>query len=388
MTTGKTPATSQIEAFIALVVSNWEKKGKALGVDTYMQIQQLINKLPNKVKPAQLRGYLAPILVNNPQQQKDFYLFFDQMLEVYAAQQAQQELLLKAGETAGNQPVSRKAYPKLIQQWQGFSRKIQWLVVLGLVTSIFVPVSLVFYVKQLRHNHLQEQEILRDPIFNEQASSTTNTVKPPAVKQNPQTGKPGQTPTPAPHAPKTARDSSSFHENAPIYFESTKAGGLSFSTQHAYFSPLKGMILLLFTLSLILLGLWLRYRNRRFGLLPKLDPDLPHEWTIRIPFLHHVHMGESFNLAVAELRKRRATENLRLNLKQTVKATAEQAGMIDFKYSTLSQTKDYLVLLDLGSTRNQRSKLFELIIRSLEAQEVPLSLFYYRDDPQHCWNEQ
>ena len=389
MTTGKTPATSQIEAFIALVVSNWEKRSNALGVDTYMQIQQLINKLPNKVKPAQLRGYLAPILVNNPQQQKDFYLFFDQMLEVYTAQQAQQELLLKAGETAENQPVSSKAYPKLIQQWQGFSRKIQWLIVLGLVTSLFVPVSLVFYVKQLHRNYLQEQEILLDPIFNEQASSATpKTIKPPTVEQNPQTTQPKKTPTPAPNESQTAQDTSSFHENAPIYFESTKAGGLSFSTQHAYFSPLKGMILLPFTLSLILLGLWLRYRNRRFGLLPKLDPDLPHEWTIRIPFLHHVHMGESFNLAVAELRKRRATENLRLNLKQTVKATAEQAGMIDFKYSTLSQPKDYLVLLDLSLTRNQRSKLFELIIRSLEAQEVPLSLFYYRDDPQHCWNEQ
>lgn len=389
MTTGAAPTSLQIEAFIALVVSNWKEKGNTLGVDTYMQIQLLISNLSDEVKPAQLRGYLAPILVNNPQQQKDFYLFFDQMLEVYAAQQEQQKLLFKANETAGDQAVLSRFYPKLIQQWQGFSRKIQFLVVLGLVTSIVAPVSLVFYFKQLRHNYLKEQEILLDPIFNEEVvSSTTKDFQLPTTEENPQTAKPNQKPASAPNKPSTTQDSSSFQENTPLYFESTKAGGLSFGTQHAYFSPFKGMILLLFTLSLVLLGLWLRYKNRNFGLLSKLDPNLPHEWTIRIPFLHSVHLGEAFNLAVADLRKRQATEKLRLNLKQTVKATAEQAGMIDFKYSTLSQTKDYLVLLDLGSTRNQRSKLFELIIRSLEAQEVPLTLFYYRDDPRQCWNEQ
>ena len=310
------------------------------------------------------------------------------MLEVYAAQQEQQELLFHSN-AAAQHTIFNKSSRKIILQWQGFSRKIQFLIVLGLVTSIVVPLSLVSYFKQLRNNHLKEQEILADPIFKEQAaSSSTPNAKPPVAKKSPSTAKPEQASPAAPNAPKTAQDSSSFNENAPIYFESTKAGGLSFSTQHAYFSPLKGKILLLFTLCLVFIGLLLWYKNRKFGLLPELDPDLPHEWTIRIPFLHHVHMGEAFNLAVADLRKRQATENLRLNLKQTVKATAEQAGMIDFKYSALSQSKDYLVLLDLGSTRNQRSKLFELIIRALEDQEVPLSLFYYGNDPSRCWNEQ
>lgn len=389
MTRPTTNSISPVEPFVALLVSNWEKRGNALGVDTYLQIQRLLSNLPGEVKPSQLKNYLTPILVHNPQLQKDFYLFFEQMLEVYAAQQQQQELLFHTNEAA-QQTTFNRSSQKLIQQWQGFSRKIQFLIVLGLVTSIVAPLSLVAYFKQLRSDHLKEQEILRDPIFNEEiTSSTTKDFQPPAAKpQDPQITKPGQKTASAQNKPQTTQDSASFHENTPIYFESTKAGGLSFSTQHAYFSPFKWMLLFLFTLSLILLGLWLRYKNRKFGLLPDLDPDLPHEWTIRIPFLHSVHLGEAFNLAVADLRKRQATENLRLNLKQTVKATAEQAGMIDFKYSTLSQTKDYLVLLDLGTTRNQRSKLFELIIRSLEAQEVPLTLFYYRDDPRHCWNEQ
>ena len=379
---------SPIEPFIALLVSNWEKKGNPLGVDNYLQIQCVVANMGGEVKPSQLKNYLSPILAHNPQLQKDFYLLFDQMLEVYAAQQEQQEFLFHTHAAAQQQTIFNRSSRKIIQQWQGFSRKIQFLIVLGLVTSIVAPISLVTYFQQLRHNHLKEREILADPIFREPtaSSSTPNAIKPPLSKKNPSTAKPDRAPT---TAPKTTQDSSSFRENAPIYFESNKAGGLSFSTQHAYFSPLKGKILLLFTLCLVFVGLWLQYKNRKFGLLPELDPDLPHEWTIRIPFLHHVHhMGEAFNLAVADLRKRQATENLRLNLKQTVKATAEQAGMIDFKYSTLSQPKDYLVLLDLSLTRNQRSKLFELIIRSLEAQEVPLSLFYYRDDPQHCWNEQ
>lgn len=389
MTRPTTNSISPVEPFVALLISNWEKRGNALGVDTYLQIQRMINNLPSEVKPSQLKNYLTPILVHNPQLQKDFYLFFEQMLEVYAAQQQQQELLFHTNEAA-QQTTFNRSSQKLIQQWQGFSRKIQFLIVLGLVTSIVAPLSLVSYFKQLRSDHLKEQEILRDPIFNEEVtSSTTKDFQPPAAKpQDPQITKPGQKTAAAQNKPQTTQDSASFHENTPIYFESTKAGGLSFSTQHAYFSPFKWMLLFFFTLSLILLGLWLRYKNRKFGLLPDLDPDLPHEWTIRIPFLHSVHLGEAFNLAVADLRKRQATENLRLNLKQTVKATAEQAGMIDFKYSTLSQTKDYLILLDLGTTRNQRSKLFELIIRSLEAQEVPLTLFYYRDNPSHCWNEQ
>lgn len=378
---------SSIEPFIALLVSNWEKRGNALGVDTYLQIQCVVNNMSGEVKPSQLKNYLSPILAHNPQLQKDFYLFFDQMLEVYAAQQEQQALLFHTNAEAQQQIFFNRSSKKIIQQWRGFSRKIQFLIVLGLVTSIVAPISLVAYFKQLRLNHLKERKILADPIFREPtaSSSTPNAIKPPLSKKNPSTAKPDRAPT---TAPKTTQDSSSFRENAPIYFETSKAGGLSFSTQYAYFSPLKGKILLLFTLCLVFIGLWLQYKNRKFGLLPELDPDLPHEWTIRIPFLHHVHMGEAFNLAVADLRKRQATENLRLNLKQTVKATAEQAGMIDFKYSSLNQTKDYLILLDLGSTRNQRSKLFELIISALEEQEVPLSLFYYRNDQSHCWNEQ
>ncbi|MDX2072205.1 MAG: hypothetical protein SFV55_27475 [Haliscomenobacter sp.] len=381
---------SPIEPFIALLVSNWEKRGNSPGVDTYLQIQRVVNTLTGEIKPSQLKNYLAPILAHTPQLQKDFYTFFDQMLEVYAAQQEQQELLFQTNAT-GQQPSIYGHFPqKIILQWQGFSRKIQFLIVLGLITSIVVPVSLVAYFQQLRHNHLREQAILADPIFSEPRanSSLPNAYKSPATKKK----HPDGVSTPAspsnPNSPKLAEDSSSFSEKAPIYFESTKAGGLSFSTQHAYFSPLKGIILLAFTLCLIFIGLWLRYKNRKFGLQPELDPNLPHEWTIRIPFLHHIHMGEAFNLAVVDLRKRHASENLRLNLKQTVKATAEQAGMVDFKYSSLNQTKDYLILLDLGSTRNQRSKLFNLIINTLEEQEVPLSLFYYRDDPRRCWNEQ
>lgn len=387
MTRSTINSISPIEPFIALLVSNWEKRGNTIGVDTYLQIQRVVANLSGEVKPSQLQNYLSPILAHNPQLQKDFYLFFDQMLEVYAAQQEQQELLFHTNAAAQQQTVFNKSSKKIVRQWQGFSRKIQFLIVLGLITSIAAPISLVAYFKQVRSNHLKEREILADPIFREPtaSSSTPNAIKPPLSKKNPSTAKPDRAPT---TAPKTTQDSSSFHENAPIYFETSKAGGLSFSTQHAYFSPLKGKILLLFALCLVFIGLWLRYKNRKFGLLPELDPDLPHEWTIRIPFLHHVHMGEAFNLAVADLRKRQATENLRLNLKQTVKATAEQAGMIDFKYSSLNQSKDYLVLLDLGSTRNQRSQLFKLIISALEEQEVPLSLFFYRDDPSRCWNEQ
>lgn len=389
MTTLTTTSISQIDSFIALLVSNWEKKGHVLGVDTYMQIQQVIKSLPGEVRPNQLKNYLAPILVSTQQEQKDFHLLFEQMLEVYTVQQQQQELLFHADEAAQQAVTIGRSSQKIIQRWRGFSQKIQLLIVLGFLTSIFVPVSLVSYFKQLNRDYLIEQEIRRDPIFqDEAASSATYEFNTPTAKPGPQKATPKLHPDSSSDEAQMVKDGSNFQENNPIYFESTKAGGLSFSTQHAYFSPAKGMILFFFTLSLILLGLWLGYKNRKFGFLPEVDPDLPNEWTIRIPFLQQVHMGEAFYLAVTDLRKRQASENLRLNLKQTVKATAEQAGMIDFKYSTLSESKDYLVLLDLGGVHNQRSKLSELIINALKAHEVPLTLFYYREDPQRCWNAQ
>ncbi len=69
------------EALIAALLTAWEAEGNMVGTDKYIEVNSLLNKLPQDYKLAQLKTILTPILTNNAQQQNDFYRLFDNILK-------------------------------------------------------------------------------------------------------------------------------------------------------------------------------------------------------------------------------------------------------------------------------------------------------------------
>lgn len=70
------------EALIAALLTAWEAEGNAvMGTDKYIEVNSLLNQLPQDYKLAQLKTLLTPILTSNAQQQNDFYRLFDNILK-------------------------------------------------------------------------------------------------------------------------------------------------------------------------------------------------------------------------------------------------------------------------------------------------------------------
>jgi WD40 repeat protein len=87
------------------------------------------------------------------------------------------------------------------------------------------------------------------------------------------------------------------------------------------------------------------------------------------------------------MRKREIHESRRIDVKKTINRSIANGGMIEFNYLQDFNAKNYLILIDINSEDNHRSKLNEFIIKSLYNHDVPIVCFYFKDDCQVCWND-
>jgi hypothetical protein len=70
-----------LENLVAALLTAWEMEGYIIGTDKYLQINTLLNKLPDDTPASQLKTFLTPLLTQNAQQQNDLYRLFDHILK-------------------------------------------------------------------------------------------------------------------------------------------------------------------------------------------------------------------------------------------------------------------------------------------------------------------
>ncbi|MBK9338043.1 MAG: SUMF1/EgtB/PvdO family nonheme iron enzyme [Lewinellaceae bacterium] len=98
-------------------------------------------------------------------------------------------------------------------------------------------------------------------------------------------------------------------------------------------------------------------------------------------------LGNAFQHALRVMRRRSATDTLRLDLPRSIQATAEKGGMPAFRFRAQTQPVDYLLLLDRQSAQNHRTQLFDAVFRALQAQELHIERFFYDSDLRVGFNE-
>lgn len=155
----------------------------------------------------------------------------------------------------------------------------------------------------------------------------------------------------------------------------------------AYFTPLKGLIVVLTAALLVILGWWIKRQRQKFTLAHKPNQNTPYTWTIRIPNIGEVNLGRVFQQTLTEMRKRNEVNSSRLDIPLTIKRSIRKGGAIDIQYAKLGRLKQYLVLLDISNQNNHQAKVFDLLMESLQQNEAPLEIFYFDGDPRRCWNE-
>lgn len=160
----------------------------------------------------------------------------------------------------------------------------------------------------------------------------------------------------------------------------------SFLAEHLWW--LRWAFFVPFTLFLFALWRWLEFRRRKLIAQMERRDQPPYFWNIRIPGADDIVLGDSFAFALQVMRRRAASDVMRLDLSKTIEKTAERGGMPDFRYRQLTRPVDYLLLIERGDPANHRAQLFDALYRAFRAQEIEIARFWYDGDVRLCFDEQ
>lgn len=163
------------------------------------------------------------------------------------------------------------------------------------------------------------------------------------------------------------------------------------SAQAIFWANNKYWIAALWTLLLAglayLLARWLERKKELIAERETKDKP-PYIWSIEIDNIDKIAYNEKFYLALNQLRQRTDAEQYELDIEQTIKATIENSGMVQFKYAQRTKPSEYLLLIDRHNSSNHRALLFDLFFQTFKENDVIVERFYFDGDIRVLYNEQ
>lgn len=150
---------------------------------------------------------------------------------------------------------------------------------------------------------------------------------------------------------------------------------------------LKLAIVLLLGLLLFLLIL-LRSKNRR-KLVAQIESSHspPHIFRIETGSTLEIETDAQLSALLKAMRLRTVSGAQDIHIPSTIKATIQKGGMIDFRYSSSTQTPEYLLLINKQDADDHQAELFNQLYQYIIENEVYIERFYFKNDLRSCWNE-
>ena len=159
-----------------------------------------------------------------------------------------------------------------------------------------------------------------------------------------------------------------------------------FHQQHSWW--LKPLFIILLGLLLYVIIRWRELRRRKVVAALQSRDKPPYIWNIDLDDdQKDVDLGEYFHPLLRRLRLRTSDDFARLDIPLTVSATIEKAGMVDFRYLQQTRPPEYLMLIDRQNVRNHRARLFDLLYQGFRENEIYVERFFYKGDPRLVLNE-
>ncbi len=395
---------------LAVLLDRLETEGYPLGTGKYLQIQQLMQQLPDDL-PREEWGYvLAPLFARTEQEQKDFYELFEQCLKQVTPEKPE-----------------RKAIKKKGPQKTSFSK---WVIGVALLLFFWGATFL------LLNQEPEKVDILKVPFRLNAGDSTTISIQDHALieplKQDFESvikreGKIVETKIKSPLIYSfSAPDGPLGLDTIEVYLESFT--GKQINVQFlATISPQQRVVEKEPTLSSILTSLrqfiakqiwWMWWVILLlFALLILIyirrpDEETPSEgesettdettlvaemettdkppyfWNIKTNDLPNISFGYAFKNSLTRLRQRIAQQGIALDIPQTIQATIEQAGMPSFRYQKRARPPEYLLLIDQHNQDDHQAQLFEALYQGYRANEVLIERFFFSGDPRVCFNKE
>ncbi|MCO6474973.1 MAG: N-acetylmuramoyl-L-alanine amidase [Phaeodactylibacter sp.] len=418
---------------LAELLSTLQAEGYPLGTGQQLQVQELLNKLPEDTTIEEMPFLLAPLFANNPKEQAHFYELFEQCrkrTEAFYREIEREEaigpdrqerryrgliwllalLLLIPPAVVIYQltrPVERAFIEKPFQVQAGGQAEVCLsdstdLKEFGLPESYEVlysgrgnlgsflvdtPQCLVYIaqdsiegrdsvVVEWANAGGQKLAVVYKAIILAPMPDTTVAVDTFRVEEEI---------LPPPQAHAFGLRSYPFHHD-PLAFAVQPPSQLRrFLADN--FSWLKWGGLLLFTALLLAVLFYRAHRRRKLIAELEANDKPPYAWNIRVEGAEAVHLGDDFSFLLNLIRQRTGSEAFRLDVPRTIGATIEQGGMPTFRFLQQTKPPEYLLLIDQQSPRNHRARLLDMLFRVFYANEVLIERFFYDSDPRVCYNE-
>ena len=417
----------QAYRLIANLLAAWEKEGFAVGVETQLQLRELTQKLPDDINIPNLKTLLAPLFANTRDEQELFYELFDKNLK-----ENEQFFKESAQYTQPSKPIDT---PSVKNRFTWLFRVLGFILLAILTyfiykkyfpsppppplpppikyTDLFIPIKdkgehlLLFnqYDDSIKSiNFIYPEKINKNvrikikdstQLYYEALSEGIDTVYLQfcfdsrlkcdtayyrfivADIQKPKEGV------------ITKSDTLAFkpYKHTPDIASLIPTEKMRFGYRFAEWDWIKTFIFLGILAALLALGKWLNRRKQLIFRDLKGNDKAPYAWTVKIDGADKIGLNDIFYTASNQLRRRSDNEISRFDVPRTVTATIKQAGRVSFQYRQLTQSNEYLLLIDMPSAANHQSQLFNFLNKALTDNEVLIDRFFYDGDIRLCWNE-
>ncbi|MEL6674864.1 MAG: hypothetical protein AAFR61_21835 [Bacteroidota bacterium] len=115
-------------------------------------------------------------------------------------------------------------------------------------------------------------------------------------------------------------------------------------------------------------------------------PDAPYE--LPFPQTEKILKAEDGLYQVADkLRARTESTAKVLDITRTLHQTIQGGGFPSLAYKALTRPTEYIALIDRSGLADRTAELFESLLVLLKGEDIPIHLFYFRNDPRSCEDE-
>ncbi|MEZ4885283.1 MAG: RDD family protein [Chitinophagales bacterium] len=330
-----------------------QQQGFALGVDDFLQVQALLNRLPEDCSPERLKRLLCPLVASNQEEQTFFYQAFDRYFANIALHQETppnrstspfETLESKSGEAIEGEQEEwseeahfQKYGDKTVFTFWGFiTSRLTWIIAFLVVMAVLFFVGLG-------------------------ATSTFKQTSKPLIHTNPE---PTEIPKKSPYGANRPFEEQPF-EYGWLWWVALFAGG-AFVLYRTY-----------------------KAEEEDFYLDVKDQLKPPHYWNIRVPKSDLKFSRSSvFKQVSQQLQHRRKVPTSKMDIPKTLTATVASAGYPQFHYLQQSELPEYLMLLPQSKIKDQKLQLLEVWYEALKEQEVFVHRFFYHPNkPEWCLDE-
>ena len=386
-----------------------QQQGFGLGVDDFLQVQTLLNRLPEDCPPEQLKRLLAPLIVVNKDEQELFYQSFDRYFNSWVTEEQATKAPSAAFQKAQKKALSKEDGKKT-SHYQKYDEGLNFSFK-AFVSQHFQTMGVAFLVLLLLiagaygYFNMPEQKALDkvEIVVPQQENASVKEILPTSKKEANDLNKDEQK-LPAKtsaenQAVKTLQKESTQIQSSPNDWSigedkeeviPKKMSLKQIAAKSTNADTGIGFWLFVTLVSLLYLSWicrWYFNAKKEFQLqaLDNLKP--PQYWNIQVPKSElSLTRSKSFKNAATQLQTRQTIPTQRIDVSRTVASTIAAGGFPSFEFLRRSELPEYLLLIDQSSVKDQQAKWFDMWFEGLKAQEVFVHRYFYHHDTQWFWD--